>query len=192
MICVSVFKNEYVFGDCKNPKKIYYEKHHKTVQEVQRASVIRVCISIVWFNSNEIDVRVKFNPYILIVKLYVTRFVIGSFFYRLISTCFLSPFAYKDNLTLFTVYISFQDWLFDTWRIPTCIILRASSYESNAFRLTYYNFEICVPRVTFCYDKKRWNYYYYEWYIPKGITYGSDWDIYFYGPNKSDWTLQWG
>ncbi|XP_013134871.1 PREDICTED: uncharacterized protein LOC106100547 [Papilio polytes] len=120
-----VFKNEYVFGDCKNPKKIYYEKHHKTVQEVQRASVIR-------------------------------------------------------------------DWLFDTWRIPTCIILRASSYESNAFRLTYYNFEICVPRVTFCYDKKRWNYYYYEWYIPKGITYGSDWDIYFYGPNKSDWTLQWG
>lgn len=41
---VLVFKNEYIFGDCKNKNNALYEHVHKTIDEVQKASIIRVVL----------------------------------------------------------------------------------------------------------------------------------------------------
>ncbi|KAL0901369.1 hypothetical protein ABMA27_006646 [Loxostege sticticalis] len=79
-----------------------------------------------------------------------------------------------------------RGWI-EALRIPTCIFLRAMSYEYDLFRSTAYNFQICVPRITYCHSRKRWKYFYYEWYIPMDMVGGMDWDIYFYGPPNLTW-----
>ncbi|XP_063823008.1 uncharacterized protein LOC135072911 [Ostrinia nubilalis] len=79
-----------------------------------------------------------------------------------------------------------RGWI-ETLRIPVCILLRAMSYEYDLFRSTAYNFQICVPRITYCHSRRRFKYFYYEWYIPMDMIGGMDWDIYFYGPSTQIW-----
>lgn len=84
------------------------------------------------------------------------------------------------------MFFCFQGWL-DIKRIPTCIRLRASSYSYDMFRSTAYNFQMCVPRITYCHTHRRYKYFYYEWYIPPDMVGGMNWDIYFYGPPSLFW-----
>ncbi|XP_063549100.1 uncharacterized protein LOC134756201 [Cydia strobilella] len=72
-------------------------------------------------------------------------------------------------------------------RIPTCIILRATSSLDDLFRYTSYNFQVCVPRITYCHSHTRYKYHFLEWYIPKNFTGGMDWDVYFFGPRSMQW-----
>ncbi|KAG6462333.1 hypothetical protein O3G_MSEX013199 [Manduca sexta] len=64
-----------------------------------------------------------------------------------------------------------RGWI-DIMRIPTCIILRATSHTEDTFRSTSYPFQICVPRITYCHSQKRFKYHYYEWYIPNELYIG--------------------
>ncbi|XP_041975771.1 uncharacterized protein LOC121730698 [Aricia agestis] len=82
--------------------------------------------------------------------------------------------------------IIIREWL-KIPRIPTCIVLRARSFEEDLFRSTAYNFQMCVPRIVYCHSRKRFKYFFYEWYIPTDMVGGMDWDIYFYGPIAMDW-----
>ncbi|RVE48146.1 hypothetical protein evm_007206 [Chilo suppressalis] len=79
-----------------------------------------------------------------------------------------------------------RGWI-EVLRIPTCIILRANSHEYDLMRSSAYNFQFCVPRITYSHSQKRYKYFYYEWYIPEDMVGGMDWDIYFYGPSNIDW-----
>ncbi|XP_035453058.1 uncharacterized protein LOC118278093 [Spodoptera frugiperda] len=79
-----------------------------------------------------------------------------------------------------------RGWL-DLIRIPTCIILRGYGHEADLYRSTTYNFQMCVPRITYCHTHRRFKYYYYEWYIPLDMSGGMNWDIYFYGPPTAEW-----
>ncbi|XP_014366999.2 uncharacterized protein LOC106717626 [Papilio machaon] len=69
-----VFKNEYIFGDCKNPKKIYYEKHHKTVQEIQRASIIRDWL----YSITRIPTCIILEPHHMKPTRFVSRIIISK------------------------------------------------------------------------------------------------------------------
>ncbi|XP_026739292.1 uncharacterized protein LOC113502112 [Trichoplusia ni] len=82
--------------------------------------------------------------------------------------------------------IIIRGWL-DLKRIPTCIILRSTAYAYDLLRSTTYNFQFCVPRITYCHTHKRHKYYYYEWYLPMDVVGGMNWDIYFYGPPNVEW-----
>ncbi|CAB3258807.1 unnamed protein product [Arctia plantaginis] len=79
-----------------------------------------------------------------------------------------------------------RGWL-DINRIPTCIILKAYSFTRDLLRDTTENFQICVPRITYCHTHKRYKYYYYEWHIPYFYKGGMNWDLYFYGPPSREW-----
>lgn len=80
----------------------------------------------------------------------------------------------------------FQGWLLIR-RIPTCIFMRGKSYDFDMLRTTTYNFQLCVPRITYCHSHQRFKFFYYEWYIPKDYNGGMDWDIYFFGPESLKW-----
>ncbi|XP_032526757.1 uncharacterized protein LOC116777359 [Danaus plexippus] len=88
--------------------------------------------------------------------------------------------VHKDHMDVLGKLI-IREWL-NIRRIPTCIVLRATSFEIDMFRSTAYAFQICIPRITYCHSQKRFKYFYYEWYIPKEMIGGMNWDIYFYGP----------
>ncbi|XP_052759070.1 uncharacterized protein LOC113518544 [Galleria mellonella] len=102
----------------------------------------------------------------------------------------------RKNVILYThVHLDHMDvlgkiiirgWI-DIIRIPICIILRATSYETDMFRSTAYNFQMCVPRITYCHSKRRFKYHYYEWYLPYNMVGGMNWDLYFYGSPSKEW-----
>lgn len=71
--------------------------------------------------------------------------------------------------------------------LPSCIVLRGTSFLEDTYRAIAFNFQICVARLTFIYSLKTWRYYYYEWYIPNDIPGTMNWDISFYGPDEEDW-----
>ncbi|PZC78418.1 hypothetical protein B5X24_HaOG202162 [Helicoverpa armigera] len=79
-----------------------------------------------------------------------------------------------------------RGWI-DVPRIPTCILLRGTGFEDDMFRSTTYNFQMCVPRITYCHTHHRFKYHYYEWYLPPDVFGGMNWDIYFFGPPTLDW-----
>ncbi|XP_038207733.1 uncharacterized protein LOC119829335 [Zerene cesonia] len=93
--------------------------------------------------------------------------------------------VHKDHIEILGKVIV-RGWL-KIIRMPTCIILRATSYEEDLFRSTTYNFQICVPRITYCHSKHRYKYFYYEWYLPLDYIGGMNWDLYFYGPPNLVW-----
>ncbi|KAI8438706.1 hypothetical protein MSG28_011119 [Choristoneura fumiferana] len=79
-----------------------------------------------------------------------------------------------------------RGWV-DVPRIPTCIVLRATSHPEDMLRSTSHNFQMCVPRITYCHSHERIKYYYFEWYLPEDMEGGMNWDIYFYGPPSLYW-----
>ncbi|XP_059051078.1 uncharacterized protein LOC131845931 [Achroia grisella] len=82
--------------------------------------------------------------------------------------------------------IIIRGWI-EVIRIPTCILLRATSYENDMFRSTAFNFQMCVPRITYCHSMKRYKYHYYEWYLPYDMVGGMNWDLYFFGSPSKEW-----
>ncbi|KAJ0182412.1 hypothetical protein K1T71_001781 [Dendrolimus kikuchii] len=111
------------------------------------------------------------------------------------SEYFFGECRRKDKKFLTHVYLDHIDilgklivrgWI-DVPRIPTCMILRGTTYQEHLFRATAYNFQMCVPRITYCHTGHRFRYYYYEWYIPVDMEGGMNWDIFFYGPTELSW-----
>lgn len=71
--------------------------------------------------------------------------------------------------------------------LPSCIILRGTSFEEEFCQAPAFNFKICPARLTIIYKRATWRDYFFEWYTPSNFAENMNWDLFFYGPNKADW-----
>ena len=64
--------------------------------------------------------------------------------------------------------------------IPNCVYIKATSDIGDMVRYQSYKFTVCVIRIVHTFSSKRFDYFYYEWFVPVEMQDGVAWDIYFY------------